>query len=166
MLKLVLPALAAATVLAATARADVSAADAAALTQPVQHLVDAINQASATPPKDTFAKGSVVLDDFPPYHWTGKTDGIGWYKALAGATAKEHADFVAMKAVVKIGEPAFARIDGDNAYVVFPSTFDFTEDGSRKHQMAQWLFVEEKVKGQWLIAGHTWAITAEVPAGP
>jgi len=150
---------------AGAARADdVSAADKAALTAPVQHLADSINAGNAEVPQGVFAPGSVVLDDFAPFHWTGKTDGAGWYRALVGTTHQQHGDFLAMKGAVKIGEPAFARIQDNNAYVVYPSTFDFTENGKRIHQMAEWLFTEQRIGGKWLITGHTWAITAELAA--
>jgi hypothetical protein len=154
---------------AGTARADepaVSPADIAALTAPAQRLVDAINQASAAVPKDVFTRDAVVLDDFAPYHWNGKTHATDWYKGLLGATPKDHDDFVASKGVVKLGTAAFPMITGDHAYVVFPSSFDFNDGGKRTHMTAQWLFIEERVKGNWLIAGHSWAITAQGPAGP
>jgi hypothetical protein len=162
--------LAAAAIAAAsgTAFADgLSAADTAALTAPVAKLAAAINATSTMVPANVFAPHSVVLDDFAPFKWAGDATGSQWYTALAGATPKDQKAFVAMKPSVKIGAAAFARISDDkaHAYVVFPSTFDFTEDGKRTHQTAQWIITEEKVGAQWLISGHAWAIVTEGPAG-
>jgi hypothetical protein len=162
-------ALVAASLAGAPALADetaVSAGDLAQLKAPIQRLVDAINQASAAVPKDVFTRSSLVLDDFAPYHWAGKTHGQDWYKGLLGATPKDHDAFVAMKPVLKIGDPAFPRITGDDAYLVIPASFDFTEGGKRTHQTGQWVFIESRVKGAWLIEAHSWAITSETPAGP
>jgi hypothetical protein len=137
-----------------------SAADIAALTAPVQKLVDAINQATPVP-KGVFARDAVVLDDFAPYRWSGKTHARDWYKGLVPTTPKEHDAFVAQKGVVKINAAAYPQITGERAYVVFPSSYDYTDGGKRIHQTGQWLFIEEKVGDAWLIAGHSWAITGQ-----
>jgi hypothetical protein len=161
--------LAALSLIAGRAAADtVSPADVAALTAPLQKLVDAIYKTSTTFPKGVFTRDCIVLDDFAPYRWSGKKHVGDWYLGLVGANAKDHDAFVQMKPVVTLGAAAYPHIADDklHAYVVFPSTFDFTEDGKRMHQTGQWIISEVKVKNTWLIAGHAWAITAEGPAAP
>lgn len=142
-----------------------SAAEEAALTAPVQRLVDAINHAETAVPKNVFITDAAVLDDFAPYRWTGRTDAGVWYKASLGTVPKDREAFLALKADLSIGQPQFSRITGDAAYFVLPGVFN-GDAGKRVRQTSTWLITEKRVKGSWLISGHAWAITGESEASP
>jgi len=145
--------------LAGAAKAD--DLDLVALTAPAHKLVDAINQGAKSAPSHIFTKDAVVLDDFAPYHWSGKTNGKVWYGELVGATPEAQAAFAGMHAVLSVEAPQFARVTGDSGYYVLPAVFHFTDSGKRIRQTGQWVINVRKVKGEWLIDGHAYAITSE-----
>lgn len=135
--------------------------DLPAITAPAQRLVAAINHGDKTAPARVFTKDAVVLDDFAPYHWSGKTNGKGWYQDLVGATPEDQAAFTAMKAVLSVEAPQFARVTGDAGYYVLPALFQFNLGEKRIRQTGQWVINVKKIKGEWLIDGHDYAITSE-----
>lgn len=148
--------------LAGTAKAD--DIDLAAITAPAHKLVEAINHPEKAPPAHVFTKGAVVLDDFAPYHWSGKTNGKQWYGELVGTTPDARKAFADMQAVLSVEEPKFTRVTGEAGYYVLPATFLFTESGKRIHQTGQWVINVRKIGGEWLIDGHAFAITTESEA--
>jgi hypothetical protein len=145
--------------LAGAAKAD--DIDLVAITAPAHKLVEAINHAAKAAPPHVFTKDAVVLDDFAPYHWSGTANGKIWYGELVGATPEAQAAFAEMKAELSVEAPQFARVTGDSAYYVLPAVFQFTDSGKRIRQTGQWVINVKKVKGEWLIDGHAYAITSE-----
>ena len=135
--------------------------DLAAITAPAHKLVEAINQGAASPPPHVFTKDAVVLDDFAPYHWSGKTTGKVWYGELVGATPEARAAFADMHAELAVEAPKFARVTGEAGYYVLPAVFQFNDSGKRIRQTGQWVINVRKVKSEWLIDGHAYAITSE-----
>jgi hypothetical protein len=162
MRKALLLSLAGALLLGTTARAD--DIDVAAITAPAHRLVEAINHPSDKPPAHVFTKDAVVLDDFAPYHWSGKTNGKLWYGELVGNTPETRKAFADMQAVLSVEAPKFARVTGDAGYYVLPATFLFNDSGRRVHQTGQWVINVKKVGGEWLIDGHAFAIISETDA--
>ena len=135
--------------------------DLAAIAAPAKRLVEAINHPGKGPPAHVFTKDAVVLDDFAPYHWSGKTNGKLWFGELTGVTPESREAFAAMKAELSVESPQFARVTGDAGYYVLPATFLFTDSGKRIRQTGQWVINVRKVGGEWLIDGHAYAITSE-----
>lgn len=129
---------------------------------PVQRLVVAINNAEARVPTGIFTSDAVVIDEFPPFHWSGKTSGTSWYGDLVGITPAKRAAFVASHARVSFGAPDSVKIEATTAYVVVPGRFEFDEDGARVTQSSRWTFALVRRKVGWLIAGHAWGLTGEV----
>jgi hypothetical protein len=144
--------------------ADPGPADFAAMTAPVKKLVVAINTGAVALPAGVFTDDASVQDDFGPYRWVGPGAAAAWYTGLIGGSAKEQADFRAMKAVLTVSAPKYARITGDTAYFVLPSVFVFNDSGKRIHQTGAWIMSERREGKGWLIAGHAWAITGETPS--
>jgi hypothetical protein len=156
----VLPAILLTLMLAAPAAAETDAPMA-----PVLRLVDAINRGAASPPAGVFTDDCVVLDDFAPYRWSGRTNGFGWYAALLGATPGDRSAFLALHGTLLVGAPQFSRITGETAYFVLPGVFSFnTDPQTRVRQTSSWIITERLVAGHWLISGHAWGITGESPA--
>jgi len=158
----ILSVLACGLMLAGTARAD--DVDIAAITAPAHKLVEAINHPGKAAPAHVFTKDAVVLDDFAPYHWSGKTNGKVWFGGLVGTTPETRKAFADMQAELSVEEPKFARVTGDAGYYVLPATFLFTDSGKRIHQTGQWVINVKKVGDEWLIDGHAFAITSESEA--
>lgn len=140
--------------------------DLVAITAPAHKLVEAINQGAKTAPPRVFTKDAVVLDDFAPYHWSGKTNGKVWYGELLGTTPEAQSAFADMHAVLTVEPPKFARVTGDAGYYVLPAVFLFTDSGKRIRQTGQWVINVKKDKNDWLIDGHAYAITGETEIKP
>jgi hypothetical protein len=149
-------------IIAVSASATAATPDDSALMAPVQRLVTAINHAAATVPNNVFTGDATVLDDFPPYRWSGRKNADDWYRELVGTDAAARAGFLALNCQLSVGRPQFSRVAGDAAYFALPGVLVFTGDGGKRiRQTAEWLLTETKIHGTWLISGHAWAITAE-----
>jgi len=148
-----------AALLAGGAKAD--SIDLAAIAAPAHRLVEAINRGDKTPPAHVFTKDAVVLDDFAPYHWSGKSNGKLWYGELVGTTPEAQSAFSDLHAALSVEAPQFARVTGESGYYVLPALFLFNDSGKRIRQTGQWVINVKKVKDEWLIDGHAFAITSE-----
>ncbi len=139
--------------------ADISAADKAALMAPVTKLTAALNASQPDLPSGLFTSDAIVIDAFGPYRWVGPSSGIvQWYADLMGATPEDHAKVVAQKLHLVIKAPQYARITGDDAYLIVPGTFTFNDETGAHKQVARWVITEKKVNGSWLISAHVWGL--------
>jgi hypothetical protein len=139
--------------------ADISAADKAALMAPVTKFTAALNASQPDLPSGLFTPDAIVIDAFGPYRWIGPSSGIvQWYADLMGATPEDHAKIVAQKLHLVIKAPQYARITGDDAYLIVPGTFTFNDETGPHKQVARWVITEKKVNGNWLISAHVWGL--------
>ena len=122
----------------------------------------AINNAKPRLPPGIFTSDAVVIDEFPPFQWSGKTSGTTWYSDLVGITPTTRAAFVASHARVSFGAPDTVKIKATTAYLVVPGRFEYDESGARVIQSSRWTFALVRRKVGWLIAGHAWSLTGEV----
>jgi hypothetical protein len=139
-----------------------SAADKAALMAPVTKFTAALNASQPDLPAGLFTPDAIVVDAFGPYRWAGAGSGIAqWYADLMGATPEDHAKIVAQKLHLVIKAPQYARITGDDAYLIVPGTFTFNDETGAHKQVARWVITEKKVNGAWLISAHVWGLTED-----
>jgi ketosteroid isomerase-like protein len=111
--------------------------------------MDAKAFAATTTPEVT------IIDEFPPFVWTGKTSATQYLKAMADIIEKMGAKnfSIDVRDAVHISE------DKNKAYAVFPVQVTFV-DGESKNQLEQGyqtlVFTKSK-NGLWLINTMTWA---------
>jgi ketosteroid isomerase-like protein len=89
----------------------------------------------------------VIVDEVPPFVWHGPNAFQAWSSALEAESKK--AGITAAK--VTLGGPARVERDGDQAYVVVPATYTFTQGGKAMREAAHRTFVLKKDAGGCLV---------------
>ena len=131
-----------------------AAADEAAIIAPIKKFMEAFNKGDAAGAAATHSATPdlVILDEVPPYAWTGANAFQAWASSLeADAKANGITD-----ESVAIGAPTRLEVNGDSAYVIVPSTYSFKLKGVAMKEVAQMTFVVKKGQNGWLIHGWTW----------
>jgi ketosteroid isomerase-like protein len=149
---------AALTLVFAAAPLDVRAAPADEAKAAVQRFVDGMN---AGDPRvlSLCAQSATVVDDLPPYVWTGTGACNRWISDLianikeTGTTAM-HANFDAATT---------ADVHDKTAYVVYPARFTMTTKGVQASKTGVMTFVMELGADGWKFTHVTWARTAQTP---
>src|SRR4051794_30581520 len=97
--------------------------------QPVHQFIAAMNGNDAKAGAAAYAPQATILDEFPPYHWSGAAAYSDWGRDFE-AFAKKN-DMTEPK--VTLGKPhhvdVSVDVSGDRAYAVIPATFSFKQHG-------------------------------------
>jgi ketosteroid isomerase-like protein len=110
----------------------------------------------------TCTKEATVVDDLPPYEWRGPGACENWQKSADEFVKKESMTDI----VGGIGNPTHVLISGDQAYVVIPATFAYTQGGKKFTEYAVATFTLKKKESTWLITSWVWAKQAVKPLAP
>ena len=98
-----------------------------------------------------------IVDEFPPFVWSGKN-----------AAARYVKDFKDLIAKLKLSEykldlkdPAYIEQDKDVAYAVFPVTLTYKEGDLKAHtdNGYQTVVFKKSKNGKWLIENSIWTIS-------
>lgn len=116
----------------------------------VQQYTDDFNKRGTQSSLALCADQAIIIDDFPPYEWSG-----------SGACAKWLSDFHAFTPqiqltdlVATLGKARHVYVTADRAYVVVPATVTAKEQGKPVHETgATWTFALQKGPSGWRIAG-------------
>lgn len=97
--------------------------------------------------------GLVIVEDFPPYAFTGKNAAAQW-----DAGFREHA--IPLKDLKFSFGPAhdFERT-GDRAFFVLPTTWRGIYKDRQFEEHGAWSFVLKNTAGQWRILAYGWGAT-------
>ena len=125
----------------------------------VHRYTDDFNKGGTQSSLALCAEQAIIIDDFPPYEWSG-----------SGACAKWLSDFHAFTPqiqltdlVVTLGKARHVYVTADRAYVVVPATVTAKEQGKPVHETgATWTFALQKGPSGWRIAG--WAFASGIGA--
>jgi hypothetical protein len=96
---------------------------------------------------------ATVVDDLPPYEWHGTGACENWQKSADEFVKKESMTDI----VGGIGKPMHIMISGEQAYVVMPATFAYTQEGKKFTEFAVATFTLQKKESTWLITSWVWA---------
>ncbi len=118
----------------------------------INGFIDAFNKGDAVAAGATHEASPVIIDEVPPYMWTGQKAFATW---LADLVANDKAVGISGEKVT-IKAPTRTLITGSKAYVVVPATYNFTQKGVAMREPAQFTFAMAKGKTGWKIAGWTW----------
>jgi hypothetical protein len=143
--------------IAAFALAGPALAANADLMKPVKGFVDAANVGK--PLGDYFTASQSMTDEFAPHHWSGPGGAKAWQDALAALLKTAHITGL----VWKVGEPTHVERSPAHAYLVAPSTVDWTEKGKAKHEDGTVTFAMDATKTGWKIAAFTWSNPKPAP---
>ncbi|HWA94751.1 MAG TPA: nuclear transport factor 2 family protein [Terracidiphilus sp.] len=120
---------------------------------PVIQFIEAFNSGNAEAAFATCAKGDIVIvDEFAPHVWVGPHAAQDWatdFDKNAKATGVTDAK-------VTYGKPFREEVNGDVAYIVMPTGYDYKLNGKPMHEDAQMTVVMVKQDGAWKIRSWTW----------
>lgn len=149
MTKLLMVAAAAGALFAATP----ALAQNAAVEAPIKAFGDAFSKGDmATAMATHVPAGAVIVDELPPYVWTGATAFSDW----GASFAKDAAARGLTEPNVTIGAPTREEVTGDRAYVIVPATYSFKQKGVAMREAAQMTFTLAKTEAGWKITSWTW----------
>jgi hypothetical protein len=101
-----------------------------------------------------------IIDEFPPFAWTGPGACGRWLADFAAANAAAHDT----NTNVKLGDPIVATSVGDTAYLVVHAAETYKENGVRMAETARMAFALRREGGVWKIAAWAWAGRKPHPA--
>lgn len=120
----------------------------------IRQFVDNFNKGDAKTAAAACAEHASILDEFPPYEWSGKDGCATWMKAYDADAAKNGIT----DGLVTLGTPRHVDIAGDRAYVVIPSDYAFRKKGVPvKETGSMFTFALQKTAAGWRIAAWSWA---------
>jgi len=110
----------------------------------VDAAIAAINSGSAKDAKAVFtAAPSSIVDDFPPFVWSGK-DAVEAYTRDLKAILDKY-EITAWR--FQRHQPRYIAATGDRAWLVVPASFPFMMKGQTQSVSGDWIFVLAKVDG-------------------
>ena len=134
--------------LAAAAQEDV--------THPIRQFIDGFNTGDVKSAYAAYASGDIVIvDEFAPHLWTGPHAAPDW-----AADYDKHAQATGVSdGSVKYGSPTRTEVEGDFAYVVIPTAYNYKEHGQATTEDGQMTFVLHREHDVWKITAWTWTGT-------
>jgi len=99
--------------------------------------------------------GVVIVENFPPYIFSGKDAAAHWdagYRKHIEPVKDLHCEF---------GKAHDFDRNGDRVYFVLPTTWRGIQPGGRFEEHGAWAFVLTKSSGQWRILAYGWGANDE-----
>jgi hypothetical protein len=126
---------------------------------PIKKFIDTFNKGDMPGAASTHAKTAdlTIMDEVPPFHWTGADAFTAWSAALEKDAKKRGVT----EPIVTLSPATRFEIDGDQAYVVAPAVYTYKENGVAMRESAEMTFTLKKASGSWLI--HSWAWSGSKP---
>ena len=129
----------------------------AAVMATLNGVIAAADADNASQVNSYFAPSATVVDDFPPFSWTGAFAGSRWWSA-SDTDAARHG----ITHVHAVLQPATSfAVAGDVAYVVAPLAITYTVKGEAARTSGLWTLTLCQIAGSWKITSATWATTSE-----
>lgn len=95
---------------------------------------------------------SSIIDDFPPYQWTGRAATTRWYRDLAGMAAQ----YGGSDWSVVLDEPRHLMVSDRLAYVVIPVTARWLENGTPAKRTGYLTAALRELTEEWRISAFAW----------
>ena len=104
--------------------------------------------------------GALIIDEFAPYVWGGAGSAQKW----VGDYGKDAEAKGISGGRMDYGKPIHAASDGSAAYIVLPTTYRFTQKGTKMAAAGSMTFVMNRVGSDWKIASWTYSGSLPTPA--
>ncbi len=121
---------------------------------PVHQFLDGFNKGDFKFAAAACASPAFILDEFPPHGWQGANACNDWkndFDTFAKANAITNP-------VVRIKKIVSVDVNGDRAYVVTNTSYDWIENGKpMKEKASIWTFALQKLGQNWRIVGWAWS---------
>jgi hypothetical protein len=128
----------------------------AAVMATLNGVIAAADADDASQVNSYFASSANVVDDFPPFSWSGPAAGARWWSTSDKDAAKHG---IAHVQAVLQPVTRFA-VAGDDAYVVAPLAITYTVKGQPARTSGLWTLTLRQIGGSWKITSATWATTS------
>lgn len=128
---------------------------------PIRQFIDGFNNGDTKSAFAAYASADIqIIDEFAPHRWAGPNAAQDW-----AAAYDKHAQATGVSdGSVKYGEPTRTEIEGEVAYVIVPTVYNYKQDGRRTTEEGQMTFVLHTESGQWKISAWTWSGVKPHPA--
>lgn len=131
-----------------------TATNTSSVTAAVNHAVAAFNKGDMQAWVASCASPAAIIDEFPPHTWQGATACADWASAYAAFDKKSGVT----GGMVTLGTPWHVTVTGTHAYVVYPATFTYKQNGKpMKESGSIFTLVLQKGSTGWLISAWCWA---------
>lgn len=139
----------------------VFAAQATNVMTPIRQFIDGFNSGDTKSASAAYASGDIlIIDEFAPHRWTGQNAAHEWADAY-----EKHAQATGVSdGSVKYGNPTRTEIEGEVAYVIVPTVYNYKQDGRPTAEEGQMTFVLRVEGGAWKITAWTWSGVKPHPA--
>lgn len=137
------------------------AASAGDVMSPIRQFIDGFNNGDSKSAFQAYATGEIlIIDEFAPHRWIGPNAAREWAEAY-----NKHAQATGVSdGSVKYGTPTRTEVDGDVAYVIVPTVYNYKQDGRPTTEEGQMTFVLHAEDGGWKISAWTWSGVRPHPA--
>jgi hypothetical protein len=119
----------------------------------IHRFVEAFNADDVALIQAACAGETSVIDDFPPYQWTGHEATTKWYRDMAGMAAQ----YAMSEWSVTSDEPRHVMVSDRLAYVVVPVAARWLEDGTPADRTGYLTAALREIAGEWRISAFAWA---------
>jgi Domain of unknown function (DUF4440) len=124
------------------------------VTVPIRQFIDGFNTGDVKSAYAAYATGDIlIVDEFAPHRWFGPhaaQDSAADYDKHAKATGVSDGS-------VKYGTPTRSEIEGNEAYVIIPTVYNYKQNGKPTTEEGQMTFVLHAEAGEWKISSWTWS---------
>jgi len=131
----------------------------AAVGAPIRKMTEGFNKGDIAAVKALFVVAPAIVDEMPPFRWSGPTAFDTWLADLGRSEKAEGKS----GGVVWFGEPVQESIAGDRAYVVAPCSYTYKQKGRTLREKGLATFVLVKIGADWKIESWTWGSPTGVP---
>lgn len=120
----------------------------------VNQFIDGFNKGDVATALAACASPAFVIDEFPPYAWSGGNACSDWANDFdADAKKKGLTD-----PFVKLARPRHVEVVGDRGYVVVPATYTYKKQGKAASQKGATLTVAlQRTPAGWRITAWAWS---------
>ena len=131
-----------------------AASEQAEVMAPVHQFVDGFNKGDINSALATCADQVSVIDEFPPYQWSGPGACSTWAQAYDADSKKNGVT----DGQVTLGKPRHIDITADRAYVVVPANYTWKQNGKPMKEVGSTLTVAlQKTASGWRITSWSWS---------
>ncbi len=126
----------------------------------VTTIIDKFNSGDVKSWISAQADNTLIVDEFGPHVWTGAGSPQRWLDAYM----KDAQASGVSGGRVDYGKPLQATSDGKTAYIVLPTTYRFTQKGTKMAEPGSMTFVVSRDGKDWKIT--SWTYSAAGAAAP
>lgn len=119
----------------------------------VNGVIGAVNANDPVRVNSYFAIRSTIIDEVPPYVWSGTAAGAAWWRTVQSVLAQQHGSALH----VTMQRIASWNMSSSGAYVVLDLRIANTIHGRPHHEDGLWALTMKRLGGTWVVTTAAWA---------